>query len=98
MQQQRLELLKREDYREDYANSIQVRSSLWDFFLLFGRIDPKSPEEVIIENFQGVYLSPQQAKAMAQLLNQHIAQYEQACGEIRLEPKDGMAPGNTPVN
>lgn len=98
MEEQKLQLVKRDDYREEYANSVQVRSSLWDFFLLFGRVDPKSPQEVVIENFQGVYLSPQQAKALTQLLHQHIAQYEQSCGEIRLEPKDGMSPGTLPVN
>jgi hypothetical protein len=27
------------DYREHYANSVQVRVSLWDFFLLFGTIN-----------------------------------------------------------
>ena len=27
------------DYREAYANSVQVRVSLWDFFLLFGTIN-----------------------------------------------------------
>lgn len=96
MHPQKLELVKRADYREDYANSVQIRANLWDFFLLFGKADPKSPEEVLIENFQGVYLSPQQAKALLNLLRQNILQYEQAFGEIRLEPQaaDGSAPGS----
>ncbi|MEI9975515.1 MAG: hypothetical protein WDO73_27680 [Ignavibacteriota bacterium] len=25
------------EYRENYANSVQVRVNLWDFFLMFGR-------------------------------------------------------------
>jgi len=98
MQPQRIELTKREDYREDYANSVQLRANLWDFFLLFGKVEQQTPEEVKIENFQGVYLSPQQAKALLNLLRQNVAQYEQAFGEIRLDPKDGSALGQNPVN
>jgi flagellar protein FlaG len=75
------------DYREHYANSVQVRVSLWDFFLSFGTINQTSPEAVNILNFEGIFLSPQQAKALANVLNQNVSQYESAFGEIRLEPK-----------
>lgn len=78
-----------QDYRESYANSVQVRVNLWDFFLMFGTINQTAPDSVNINNFQGVYLSPQQAKALANLLNQNISQYESAFGEIRLEPISG---------
>ena len=74
------------DYRENYANSIQVRVSLWDFFLLFGTINQTAPDSVSIRNFQGIFLSPQQAKALANVLNQNLQQYETAFGEIKLEP------------
>ena len=75
------------DYREHYANSVQVRVSLWDFFLLFGTINQNTPDSVSIHNFQGIFLSPQQAKALANVLNQNISQYESTFGEIRLEQK-----------
>jgi hypothetical protein len=75
------------DYRENYANSVQVRVNLWDFFLMFGTVNQTAPDAVTIQNFQGVYLSPQQAKALSNLLNQNITQYESAFGEIRLEPQ-----------
>ncbi len=75
------------DYREHYANSVQVRVSLWDFFLLFGTVNQSTAEEVAIHNFQGIYLSPQQAKALANVLNQNISQYEGTFGEIKLEAK-----------
>jgi flagellar protein FlaG len=75
------------DYREAYANSVQVRVSLWDFFLLFGTINQNTPDSVTIHNYQGVFLSPQQAKALANVLNQNVSQYEATFGEIRLEPK-----------
>mgnify|MGYP003347628775 CR=1 FL=1 len=80
------------DYRETYANSVQVRVSLWDFFLSFGTINQTAPDAVNIVNFQGIYLSPQQAKALANVLNQNLQQYESAFGEIRLEPKQGASP------
>ncbi len=82
------------DYRENYANSVQVRVNLWDFFLMFGTIQQTAADAVTISNFQGVYLSPQQAKALANLLNQNISQYETAFGEIRLEP---VAPQDTKI-
>jgi hypothetical protein len=98
MQPQQIELAKREDYREDYANSVQLRANLWDFYLLFGKLDQEAADKVRIENFQGIYLSPQQAKALLNLLRQNIAQYEQAFGEIRLDPQDGTTMGQPPVN
>ena len=77
------------DYREHYANSVQVRVSLWDFFLMFGVVSQSTPEIVNINNFEGIYLSPQQAKALMNVLQQNVAQYETTFGEIRLEPQQG---------
>jgi flagellar protein FlaG len=81
----KLHLANTPDYRENYANSVQMRVSLWDFFLLFGTVNQTAPDAVTIQNFQGVFLSPPQAKALANLLNQNLKQYEAAFGEIRLE-------------
>ncbi len=78
------------DYRETYANSVQMRVSLWDFFLLFGTANQTAPDAVTIQNFQGVFLSPQQAKALSNLLLQNLKQYEAAFGEIRLEAQGGQ--------
>jgi flagellar protein FlaG len=78
---------QRADYRETYSNSVQVRANLWDFFLSFGVLDQASPEGVSIQNFQGIYLSPQQAKALLNILQQNIGQYEATFGELRLEPQ-----------
>lgn len=88
----KLQLSNTADYRETYANSVQVRVSLWDFFLSFGTINQTAPDAVNIVNFQGIFLSPQQAKALANVLNQNLQQYEAAFGEIRLEPKQGASP------
>lgn len=85
--QPRIEISERPDYRESYANSVQVRASLWDFFLTFGTVNQTAPDAVQIRNFQGVYLSPQQAKALLNVLQQHVTQYEAAFGELKLEQK-----------
>ena len=87
--QTRIVLEKAPDYREGYANSVQIRVNLWDFFLMFGNINQTSPDHVQIQNFQGIYVSPQQAKALLGVLQQNVNQYESAFGEIRLEPRAG---------
>jgi hypothetical protein len=99
----KITLNKTESYRESYANSVQIRLAIWDFFLIFGTIEQQAADQVQIENFQGIYLSPQQAKALSNLLTQNIGQYEKTFGTISLE---GPAPqgqqyvvsGNGPVH
>lgn len=85
----KIQLINTPDYRESYANSVQIRVNLWDFLLLFGRVNQTAPDNVAIHNFQGVYVSPQQAKALLNVLQQNVTQYESAFGEIRLEPHAG---------
>jgi flagellar protein FlaG len=75
------------DYRESYANSVQMRVNVWDFFLAFGTLQQQSENQVDIRNFQGIYLSPQQAKALLGLLQQNVSGYENAFGEIKLDPR-----------
>jgi flagellar protein FlaG len=83
----KIQMTNAPEYREGYANSVQIRVNLWDFLLLFGLVNQTSPENVSIQNFQGVYLSPQQAKALLNVLQQNVTQYESAFGEIKLEPR-----------
>jgi flagellar protein FlaG len=83
----KIQLINTPEYRENYANSVQVRVNLWDFFLMFGRVAQTAPDQVAIHNFEGIYLSPQQAKALLNVLQQNVNQYETAFGEIRLEPQ-----------
>jgi hypothetical protein len=75
------------DYRENYANSVQVRVNVWDFFLVFGTLQQQTETQVEVRNFQGIYLSPQQAKALAAILQQNISGYESTFGEIKLDPR-----------
>ncbi|MBV9340517.1 MAG: DUF3467 domain-containing protein, partial [Acidobacteria bacterium] len=49
-------VLNTSDYRETYANSVQVRVNVWDFFLVFGTMQQQSESQVEVRNFQGIYL------------------------------------------
>ena len=89
--QPQVKLTNSPDYRESYANSVQMRVNFWDFFLAFGTLQQQSESQVEIKNFQGIYLSPQQAKALLGLLQQNVTGYESAFGEIKLDPR--MTPG-----
>ena len=84
----KIQLMNTADFRENYANSVQIRVNLWDFLLLFGRVNQTAPDNVAIHNFQGIYVSPQQAKALLNVLQQNVTQYETAFGEIKLEPQN----------
>ena len=96
-QQPQMNLVQSSDYRESYANSVQVRVSVWDFQLVFGLASSETPEQVTIRNHQAIYLSPQQAKALWNILGQNIAQYEQAFGTLNLEPQSHNFPQG-PIN
>ena len=80
------------DYREGYANSVQIRVNVWDFLLVFGTMQQSSETQVELRNFQGIYLSPQQAKALMALLQQNVSNYEAAFGEIKLDPRSPSGP------
>ena len=95
--QPQVNLAQTPDYRESYANSVQVRVSVWDFQLVFGLASSESPEEVTIRNHQAIFLSPQQAKALWNVLGQNLSQYEQAFGTMNLEPKSHDFPKG-PIN
>ena|SRR5579875_3869149 len=93
----RVTFTKAPDFRTGYANSVQVRPSVWDFSLVFGTMNQTAPDAIDVENFQAIYLSPQQAKALYGLLGQNLAQYEATFGTISLEPpKPGPQVVSTP--
>jgi hypothetical protein len=89
--QPKINLTNTPDFRESYANSIQIHVSVWDFLLTFGRLQQQTPELVEVANFQNIYLSPQQAKALLMILQQNVDNYEKAFGEVKLDPQ--MVPG-----
>jgi flagellar protein FlaG len=97
IKQPQVNLVQTPEYRDTYANSVQVRVSVWDFHLVFGQASSEIPDKLVIQNLQGIFLSPQQAKALWNVLGQNLAQYEQAFGELNLEPQIPNFPQG-PVN
>ena len=67
---------------------------MWDFFLVFGTMQQQTETHVEVQNFQGIYLSPQQAKALLGLLQHNVQQYEQTFGEIKLDPHHAPETGS----
>jgi uncharacterized protein DUF3467 len=90
--QPKIHLSQTDEYREIYSNSVQVRVSVWDFLLVFGLVHQETVEQVDVKNALGVYLSPQQAKALWNILGQNLAQYEQTFGALALEPQAPKGP------
>lgn len=70
-----------------YSNSVKVSSNTFDFQLSFNlkTIDNSGKEQV--EELTTVCMSPQHAKVLLNILNNHIRNYEEHLGEIQLEPK-----------
>jgi hypothetical protein len=91
-EQPNVTFVKTDDYRESYANSVQIRVNVWDFLLVFGTMLQSSETEVELRHFQGIYLSPQQAKALMSLLQQNVANYEAAFGSLQLEARPPGGP------
>ena len=89
--QPNVNIVNTSEYREHYANSVQVRVNVWDFFLAFGTLQQQNENQVEVRNFAGIYLSPQQAKALMAILQQNVAGYESAFGEIKLDPRMATA-------
>ena len=97
VQQTQMIVTQSPDDRESYDNSVQVRPTVWDFQLVFGLATSDNPEQVTIRNHNAIILSPQQAKALWNVLGQNLAQYEQAFGTLNLEPQSHNFPEG-PVN
>jgi len=92
-----MDLVQTPEFRETYANSVQVRVSVWDFQLVFGLAASEAPDQVTIRNHSAIFLSPQQAKALSNMLVQNLAQYEHAFGSLNLEPQSHAFPQG-PIN
>ena len=44
--QPQVKLTQTDDFRENYANSVQIHVSVWDFLLTFDRLQQQTPELV----------------------------------------------------
>lgn len=82
----KFEFRKAPGYRHEYANSVNLQVTTWDFQFTFGLIEQTSGDSFRIDESTRVYLSPQQAKALSNILSQNVQQYERQFGAIAIEP------------
>lgn len=82
----KIEFSKAPGYRDEYANSVNLKVTTWDFQLTFGLMEQTSGDTFTVSNFSRVFLSPQQAKALANILSSNVQQYERQFGAIAIEP------------
>jgi Protein of unknown function (DUF3467) len=87
-----------DSFTQAYANSVQIRMTMWDMELVFGKIKRNTGDSgaaaVVIENFGAITVSPSQAKALSEVLAQHVKMYEENFGPIPLKqwtPKSTVA-------
>jgi hypothetical protein len=74
------------EFRVVYANSVRFAAAPWDFSLVFGQTIVDVVDDLHIEDKVTVTLSPQTAKAMADILNKNLEDYERQFGEIHYAP------------
>jgi hypothetical protein len=72
-----------------YANNAQVRMTSFDLNCVFGEVTGDDPDgSLIVEQRVSVTMSPQHAKALVGVLQQHMTQYEEQFGEIGCQPEE----------
>jgi len=75
-----------------YANNVEIKLSAWDVRFWFGEIQNVNPEakEIMVTRRVRVIMSPQHAKAFSKVLADNIQKYEDAFGELQVEPNAGV--------
>ncbi|MHB8890346.1 MAG: DUF3467 domain-containing protein [Acidobacteriaceae bacterium] len=66
----------------NYANAVTVGMSIWDIRLRFGFAVQATEESLKIKDVSQVVMSPQHAKALANLLNSRLKKYEEQFGPL----------------
>lgn len=82
-----------EDTPTIYANNVGLRTTLWDMTLDFGMILTADTDNVIIRDVASVVMSPQHAKAFANVLAENVRRYEEQHGPLpRIPDRDEQKP------
>jgi hypothetical protein len=82
-----MNFVRADKFTKIYANNAQVESSIWDVRLTFGDMTV-SEGKANVEQLVTIVMSPQLAKALANVLTNNIAKYEQEIGAILLPVQD----------
>lgn len=69
-----------------YTNSVGIEASVFDIKLKLGYISTNEENKTEKTNLYEVAMSPQHAKALSRTLENTIKKYEEAFGEIKLNP------------
>ena len=77
-----------------YANNVLLHSSIWDFTMDFGLILEATPSKLKFQDTAKVIMSPQHMAVFAEILADHVRQYEEKFGRIPRPPKDREASNN----
>jgi hypothetical protein len=72
-----------------YANNVSFRMTVFDVLLDFGIIVGADQESIQLKPVAVVAMSPQHAKALAELLTTHIQTYERQFGKLPEAPSTG---------
>ncbi len=86
---------KSADYTEKYCNNLAVECRLLDFRLRFGlSVYPEAGDvsPFMVEFFQGIIISPTEARDLAALLAQEVRRYEECFGPIPMLKVEPPAP------
>ena len=76
-----------------YANNVGLRTALFDFTMDFGLIVEADEERLVIKDVVTLIMSPQHAKAFAEVLTQHVEGYEEKFGPLpRIPRPEGEEP------
>jgi len=87
-----IRLVNATDYRDAYANSIQIRVSVWDFLLIFGRLQPVNRAGSGSAKLSGDLPESAAGQGVAgRSWSRNVRQYEGTFGEIKLDPIYGTA-------
>ena len=65
-----------------YANTIEVTGNLWDVRLRIGEIIKADEGELVMRERAKIFISPQQAVALNEILERNITRYEEQFGPI----------------
>lgn len=75
-----------------YVNSVQVKVGPYDFQLVLGQTAGMADKTLIVNNLVTVVMSPQHAKALSDVLSQHVQLFEELMGTIQVGPKENTTP------
>lgn len=73
-----------DDYFTAYANSANFAHTFFDFQIHFAEIKVRNLQNIVVESFATIIMSPQHAKAFLEHLSQNVALYEARFGEIKI--------------